>query len=67
MRALEREHGSDPRVQALLDETCRELAGDLPRLLESLLDDLIGEVEGSGNGDLLDRLSSLKNVIASMD
>jgi hypothetical protein len=66
-RGLAREHASDARALSLLDETCREIAGNLPRLLLSLLDDLAGEAERSGDDDLRSQLSCLRNGIAGMD
>jgi hypothetical protein len=66
-RALAREHASDAQAIALLDQVCREMAGNLPALLLGVLEDLMGEAESSGDDDLLGRLHQLRGEIATMD
>ena len=66
-RALARAHGSDARALALVEDACRDVAGNLPRLLPSLLDDVIGEAERSGDDDLGKRLRQLRDEMATMD
>ncbi|MFZ1105934.1 MAG: hypothetical protein WAN86_24250, partial [Hyphomicrobiaceae bacterium] len=59
--------GSDARALALVEDACRDVAGNLPRLLPSLLDDVIGEAERSGDDDLGKRLRQLRDEIETMD
>jgi predicted nucleic acid-binding Zn-ribbon protein len=66
-RALAREHTSDERALELLGETCRELAANVQGLWLSLLEDLMGEADRSGDDDLLSRLRRLRDAIAAMD
>jgi hypothetical protein len=66
-RALVREHGRDARALALIEETCRDAAAGLPRLLPGLLDEVIGELERSGEDDLGARLRPLRDELAAMD
>lgn len=66
-RTLAREHPNDEQAQALLRETCREIAGDVRGLLLALLEETIAEAEGMGDNELPGRLRRLRDDIATLD
>ena len=70
-QALAREHAQDEHALHLLTETRREIGQIVPALMllpdRNLIDDLIRDLEGSGDDDLLRRLYVLRDDIDRMN
>jgi hypothetical protein len=70
-RALAREYADDKQALGLLSETRKEIAQIVPALMllpeRNLFDDLIREVEESGDDDLLKQLRTLRGDIKDID
>ncbi|NJO33995.1 MAG: hypothetical protein HC869_13495 [Rhodospirillales bacterium] len=71
VQALAREHAQDEQALHLLTETRREIGQIIPALMllpdTNLFDDLIRNLEGSGEVDLLKRLYVLRDDVVRMN